>query len=113
RGGREEGRLAIVSEGLRPSDSPTRSRARRRYAAQSTLPEGGDRIVIATDRQMSMWEVRDRPRIYDYPFMLIEIRIPKEGKGEGRMFGATQIRFDRKENQIVLEQYSAGEVRLN
>ena len=39
--------------------------------------------------------------------------MPKEGKGEGRAFGATQIRFDKKKNQIVLEQYSAGEVRLN
>jgi len=83
------------------------------YAAQTKLPDGGDRIVIATDRQMSMWEVREHPRTYDYPFTLIEIRIPKEGKGEGRMFGATQIKFDKKENQIVLEQYSAGEVRLN
>jgi hypothetical protein len=83
------------------------------YAAQSKLPDGGDRIVIATDRQMSMMEVRERPRTYDYPFTLIEIRIPKEGKGEGRMFGATQIKFDKKANQIVLEQYSAGEVKLN
>jgi hypothetical protein len=83
------------------------------YAAQSKLPDGGDRIVIATDRQMSMMEVRERPRTYDYPFTLIEIRIPKQGKGEGRMFGATQIRFDKKQNQIVLEQYSAGEIKLN
>jgi hypothetical protein len=84
-----------------------------RYAAQAPLPDGGDRIVIATDRQMSLWEVRERPRSYDYPFTLIEIRIPKGGKGEGRMFGATQIRFDKKANQMVLEQYSAGEVKLN
>jgi len=84
-----------------------------RYTAHDALPDGGERIVIATDRQMSMWEVRERPRTYDYPFTLIEIRMPKEGKGEGRMFGATQIRFDKKKNQIVLEQYSAGEVRLN
>jgi hypothetical protein len=84
-----------------------------RYAAHDTLPDGGERIVIATDRQMSMWEVRERPRSYDYPFTLIEIRIPKEGKGEGRAFGATQISFDKKKNQIVLEQYSAGEIRLN
>jgi hypothetical protein len=84
-----------------------------RYTALDKLPDGGDRIVIATDRQMSMWEVRNRPRTYDYPFTLIEIRMPKEGKGEGRLFGATQISFDKKKNQIVLEQYSAGEVRLN
>src|SRR5262245_50659395 len=84
-----------------------------RYAALSKTDDGGDRIVIATDRQMSMWEVTNRPRSYDYPFTLIEIRIPKEGKGEGRAFGATQILFDKKKNQIVLEQYSAGEIRLN
>jgi len=84
-----------------------------RYAALSKTDDGGDRIVIATDRQMSMWEVRERPRSYDYPFTLIEIRIPKEGKGEGRAFGATQIQFDKKKNQIVLEQYSAGEIRLH
>ena len=84
-----------------------------RYAALSKTDDGGDRIVIATDRQMSMWEVRERPRSYDYPFTLIEIRIPKEGKGEGRAFGATQILFDKKKNQIVLEQFSAGEIRLN
>src|SRR5262245_8283415 len=84
-----------------------------RYAAHDALPDGSERIVIATDRQMSMWEVTNRPRSYDYPFTLIEIRLPKEGKGEGRAFGATQILFDKKKNQIVLEQYSAGEIRLN
>lgn len=84
-----------------------------RYAALDTLPDGGQRIVIATDRQMSMFEVRERPRSVDYPFTLIEIHIPKEGKGEGRAIGAAQIRFDKKKNQMVLEQYSAGELRLN
>src|SRR5262245_62137414 len=84
-----------------------------RYAALDKADDGSDRIVIVTDRQMSMWEVRERPRSYDYPFTLIEIRIPKEGKGEGRAFGATQILFDKKKNQMVLEQYSAGEIRLN
>ncbi len=83
------------------------------YTALTKLPDGGDRIVIATDRQMSFWEVRERPRSYDYPFTLIEIHIPKEGKGEGRAFGATQILFDKKKNQIELEQYSAGDLRLN
>jgi hypothetical protein len=84
-----------------------------RYTWHDALPDGGERIVIGTDRQMSMMEVRERPRSFDYPFTLLEIRIPKDGKGEGRLFGATQIQFDKKKNQIVLEQYSAGEVRLN
>jgi hypothetical protein len=84
-----------------------------RYVAHTPLPDGGDRLVIATDRQMSMWEVRNQPRTVDYPFTLFEIHIPKEGKGEGRGFGATQIKFDKKKNQIELEQYTAGDIRLN
>jgi hypothetical protein len=84
-----------------------------RYVARDPLPDGGDRIVIATDRQMSFAEVRNQPRSVDYPFTLFEIHIPKEGKGEGRGFGATQIKFDKKKNQIVLEQYTAGDLRLN
>jgi len=84
-----------------------------RYTWHEPLPEGGERFVIATDRYMSMWEVRNQPRTVDYPFTLMEIRFPKEGKGEGRMAVATQFTFDKKKNMIELEQFSAGTVRLN
>ena len=70
-------------------------------------------MMIATDRYMSFWEVRNQPRTVDYPFTFIEIRFPKEGKGEGRMAVANQISFNKKKNVIELEQYSAGDVRLN
>jgi hypothetical protein len=84
-----------------------------KYTWRQPLPDGGDRIVIGLDRQMSMWEVTNRPRTYDYPFTFIEIRIPKEGKGEGRMFGATKLLFDKKTKTVTLEQYGAGELQLN
>jgi hypothetical protein len=84
-----------------------------RYARDEKLPDGGDRMTIGTDRLMSMWEIRNRPRSYDYPLLLMQIVIPKEGKGEGRMFAATQIQFDKKKNSIEFEQFSAGDLRLN
>ena len=84
-----------------------------RYTWHEPLSDGGERFVIATDRYMSMWEVRNQPRTVDYPFTLMEIRFPKEGKGEGRMAVATQFTFDKKKNMIELEQFSAGTVRLN
>jgi len=84
-----------------------------RYTWHEALPDGGDRIVIGTDRLMSMWEITNRPRSYDYPLMFMEIHMPKTGKGEGRMAVATQVTFDKKTNTIGLEQYSAGAVRLN
>jgi len=84
-----------------------------RYTWHDPLPEGGERIVIALDRQMSFWELQNRPRSSDYPFTFLEIHMPKEGKGQGRMTGFTQVKFDKKTNTIVFEQYSVGPVHLN
>ena len=84
-----------------------------RYAWHEPLPEGGDRIVVATDRQMSFREVTNNPRTTDYPFLLIQIHLTKDGKGEGKMAPFTQIRFDKKKNQIEMEIYGTEPVRLN
>ena len=84
-----------------------------RYTWHDPLPEGGERIVIGLDRQMSMAELWNQPRTVDYPFTFLEIHMPKQGKGQGRMTGFTQVKFDKKTNSIVMEQYSAGPVHLN
>jgi len=84
-----------------------------RYAWRAPLEDGGTRLVLGTDRLMSMAEIRNQPRTVDYPFTFIEIHLPKEGKGEGRATGATKVIFDKKKNMIELERYSAGTVLLN
>jgi hypothetical protein len=83
------------------------------YAWQTALPEGGRRIVLATDRYIGFAEARNQPRTIDYPITLIEIRVDKEGKGVGKMAVATKISFNKKENQLELENYSSEPVRLN
>jgi len=83
-----------------------------RYAWHEALPDGGDRIVIATDRQMSFREITNNPRTADYPFLLIQIQL-KDGKGEGKMASFTQIRFDKKKNVMEIENYGTEPVRLN
>lgn len=83
-----------------------------RYAWHEALPDGGDRIVIATDRQMSFREITNNPRTADYPFLLIQIQL-KDGKGEGKMAAFTQIRFDKKKNVMEIENYGTEPVRLN
>jgi hypothetical protein len=84
-----------------------------RYAWHEVLPDGGERIVIATDRQMSFREVTNNPRTADYPFLLIQIHLNKEGKGEGKMAAFTQIRYDKKKNVMEIENYGTEPVRLN
>jgi hypothetical protein len=84
-----------------------------RYATREPLPEGGQRFVLATDRYMSMLEIRNQPRTVDYPFTILEIRFPREGKGTGAASVYTQVLFDKKKNLIELERYSAGTTHLN
>jgi hypothetical protein len=83
------------------------------YAWQAPLPEGGRRIVLATDRYIGFEEARRNTRTMDYPFMLIEIRVDKDGKGVGKMAVATKISFDKEKKQLELENYSSEPVRLN
>jgi hypothetical protein len=85
-----------------------------RYAWHEPLPDGGDRIVLATDRQMSFREITNNPRTTDYPFLLIQIHLTKDGtKGEGKMAAFTQIRYDKKKNVMEIENYGTEPVRLN
>ncbi len=83
-----------------------------RFAMRTPLPDGGSSLLLATDRYMNFLEVRNRPRIYDYPFTFVEIRLGSDGTGEGKMAVATQLRFDRKEKTIVFENYASEPVRL-
>ena len=84
-----------------------------RYAWQAPLPEGGRRIVLAADRYIGMAEAQQQPRTIDYPFTLFEIRVNKEGEGEGKLAYATKIRFDKDKKVLEIENYSSEPVRLN
>jgi hypothetical protein len=82
------------------------------YARKNPLEDGGDQIVLATDRYIGFWEAANRPRTVDYPFTLIEMRVGKDGVGEGKMSLFTKITYDKKKNQIVLEDYGSQPVLL-
>ena len=76
-----------------------------RYARQAPLDEGGRQIVIATDRPIGFWEATYKPRVFDYRFTVIEMRLDKSGEGEGKLLAQTKIFIDNKQN-LVLEHYA-------
>jgi hypothetical protein len=82
------------------------------YARKAPGEDGGERIVLATDRYITFWEAANRPRTIDYPFTLIELHIGPDGTGEGKMSLATKITVDKKKNEIVLENYASQPVLL-
>ena len=83
-----------------------------RFARKTPLEEGGEQIVIVTDRPIGIWEAVNRPRTIEYPFTLIELRLDNKGNGEGKISLATKIVYDKRRKTIVLENYSSAPVML-
>jgi hypothetical protein len=82
------------------------------YARQSSLDEGGRRIVLATDRPIGFWEARNRPRSVEYPFTVLEVRLDKNDRGSGKILAGTKIYIDRA-NNLVLENFDQQPIMFN
>jgi hypothetical protein len=82
------------------------------YAARTPLEDGGERVVLATDRRIGFWETAAQQRSIDYPFTLIELHLGPDGKGEGKMSIATKIIVDKKNKTLFLEDYGMQPVLL-
>ena len=83
------------------------------YARRTPLPEGGERIVVATDRPIGVWEASRQPRSIDYPFTIVELRVNADGNGEGKLSFATKIIPDKESGTVVLENYGIQPVLLS
>ena len=83
-----------------------------RFARHVPDADGGERVLIVTDRRMGFREVANRSRTVDYPFTVIELRMQKSGTGEGQASVATRIIPDKRNNLITLENYEIQPVLL-
>ncbi|HZR23415.1 MAG TPA: hypothetical protein VFA59_07510 [Vicinamibacterales bacterium] len=82
------------------------------YAHHSPLPEGGERVVIATDRPIGFWEAANQPRSIDYPFTVIELQLNRDGEGQGTMSFATKVIADKENKIITLENFGTSKILL-
>ena len=83
------------------------------FARETPLPDGGRKIVLASDRPVGTWEARNAGRSMDYQFSLAEIRLPKEGRGQGKAIPYAQLTFNKETNTLEIENYQREPVRLN
>ncbi len=82
-----------------------------RFARRVQDEDGGERVILATDRPMSFWESANRPRSADYPFTFIELHL-KNGEGDGTLSLATRVIPYKEQNVVVLENYDMQRIRL-
>ena len=83
-----------------------------RFARQIPNPDGGKRIIVATDRYVSFLEATTQPRTIDYPFMLVDIRLGPDGKGTGKLMPLAKV-TESEDHVVEIENYASEPVRLN
>jgi hypothetical protein len=83
------------------------------FAQRQDMPSGGYRVVFATDRPMTFREATNNARSADYQFLLGEIRIRADGKGEGKLVPRAKISWNDGARTIEIENYANEPVRLN
>ena len=86
-----------------------------KYAWHSSLPDGTERIVIASNRRLgeytNAWKTTNAPET-DYTFTLIELRVRPNGTLEGKTSLTNRVAIDNEAKTVALENYSVATMSL-
>jgi hypothetical protein len=74
-------------------------------------PDGGQHIVLATNRPITFAELYNGTRSRDYPIGIVVLDVDKDGKGTGSFAPLCKVRFNKKK-QLEIEHYSQKPFRL-
>jgi hypothetical protein len=88
-----------------------------RYAQRVQTADGGERIILITERPLGSrgrapWKPAAGVTVPDYAFTLIELRLNKAGRGEGKMSLAAKVIADANGETLTLENYAAAPVLI-
>jgi hypothetical protein len=87
-----------------------------KYAYHLPQPDGGERIVLATDRRVGAWSTLWTPAASitptNYPFSLIELRVNSKGEGDGRGVMTGKVVVDSAAKTIALDGFATLPVVL-
>ena len=80
-----------------------------------TLPNGGERVIVVTDRPLgswsrTAWRTATTPPSKEAQLTLIEMRLNRQGRGEGKISLGSKIAADG--DTLALENYAGAPVLL-
>jgi hypothetical protein len=83
-----------------------------KYAYRTALPDGGERVILASDRRLgthtAAWQPAVKDPLTDYEFTIIELRLDGKGVGEGRTSLTTKVVVDPEAKTVALENYQTA-----
>jgi hypothetical protein len=88
-----------------------------KYAHRFNLPDGGQRIVVVTDRPLGavdpggLWKAEGQSGAVA-PFTVVELHVSKDGKGEGKMSLSAPFSINASDNTVALTNYASAPVTL-
>jgi hypothetical protein len=88
-----------------------------RYAYRDTMPNGSERVILATDGRLGSWSGQVWKPLHgsgtpDYPFTVIELRLGRAATGEGKMSIAGKVVSDEAAQTIALADYDTSPTLL-
>jgi hypothetical protein len=72
---------------------------------------GGQHIVLVTNRPIAFAELYNVTRSSEYPFAIVTLDVDKDGKGTGSFAPVCKIRFNKK-HELEIEHYGLKPFRL-
>ena len=86
-----------------------------RYAVKLPDPNGGERVILVTDKRLGRWNNFWKPAAgdpSDYDFSVIELHLNAKGEGEGKTSLTGKVHLDNSGKILVLDNYSSSPVIL-
>jgi len=83
-----------------------------RYARAFPQDEGSTRVLLATDRPMTVAEIWNDPRYSQYPFTLIDLQFKPEGEPTGSLLLAARVTADKDGRFVNVENFATQPIQL-
>lgn len=84
-----------------------------RYSRHTQLPDGKQRILLATDRPVSFAEAFNTGTVAgDFDVTVIELTLDAEGNGDGRLSVGTEVRWNDEAGKLEVTNFSSQPIML-
>lgn len=84
-----------------------------RYSRLTQLPDGKQRIVLATDRPVTFDEAMNQGSIVgDFDVTVIELILDADGNGEGILSLGTEVRWNEQKEDLEVTNFSSQPIKL-